>query len=70
MDAFTTNHLAEWAERNHPEREGDVVDLIATYIACYPKVIDRGDSWPTILTLAQRWATTREGRFALDGQPM
>lgn len=55
MDSFTFSHLLSWAANTvHVDERRTVVDLISLFISRHPVVVERGDSWPEILRLAER----------------
>lgn len=55
MDDFTTQHLERWLEQTCNEDFRDARrTLIVAFVADYPDILARGDSWPQILALAER----------------
>lgn len=57
VDEWTVGHLDAWLERYGPpgqEAQEEARELILDMVAAHPRVLERGDSWPEILSLARR----------------
>ena len=54
MDDFDKDHLERWLARYGPVETARARALIHAMVREHPVVLERGDSWPEILALAER----------------